>query len=114
MFDPEMMTDIKMFVRTGDDYIDGRFVRGSEVETTISVCIQRLSINERQLLPEGNRSRETYKFYTEFTPIQILDNDQATIHDAAEFEYKGKRFTMIASEQWEQVLEYSKVTIVGK
>ena len=105
---------ISMFSKSGGQYIDGRFVEGTEVETSIVASVQRLSMRERQLLPEGFRASETLKIYTEIENIDLIQNDQIPIEEAAEFEYKGKRYSMLASEEWDYLIPHWKITVVKK
>lgn len=104
-----------MFYRTGDSYgPDGRPVKGTEQSLIINASVQRLSMRERQLLPEGFRAMESYKLYSETALVQLIENDVDPLIDAAEFEYKGKRYAMVASEHWDYLLPHWKVTMVAK
>ena len=103
-----------MFYRTGDSYVNGRFVPGAETQTSIVASVQRLDMNDRELLPEGFRSSQTLKLYTEIDVIQLIQNDEAAVVDSAEFEYKGKRYAMLASEKWDYLIPHWKVTVVAK
>ena len=105
---------IIMAYRSGDAYVDGIFVPGGEATTSIVASVQRLSIAERQLLPEGYRSRRSYKIYTETPTIQTLINDDPSIVDSAEFEINGERYSMLGFEQWSYLIPHWKVTLVEK
>jgi|SRR6185436_4765493 len=107
-----ILEEIKVYYRSGDRYEDGLYVAGSETEERIMASMQRLSMAERQLLPEGFRTQDTYKMYTETPLIQTLINDRLT--DAAEFLYRGQRFAMLAWERWDFLIPHWKVTMVGK
>jgi hypothetical protein len=113
-FNPRFTETITMFWRTGDSYVDGRFVPGVESSQEIVASVQRLQMRERQLLPEGFRSSETLKIYTEVASIQLIQNDVAAIIDSAEFEYKGKRYASLASERWDYLVPHYKITVVAK
>jgi hypothetical protein len=105
---------ILMFVKSGGSYIDGRFVEGSEVQSSIRASVQRLTMRERELLPEGFRASETLKIYTEIDNIKLIQNDEIPIIEAAEFEYKSKRYSMLASEEWDYLIPHWKITVVAK
>jgi hypothetical protein len=113
-FNSKFMKTITMYWRTGDGYVDGRFVRGAEQSTPIIASAQRLNMEERQLLEEGYRASESYKLFTQIDVIQLIENNETGIVDSAEFEYKGKRFSMIASEDWDMVIPHWKITMVSK
>lgn len=113
-FSSKYTETIIMFYRTGDAYEDGRFVPGIEQSVPIVASMQRLSMRERQLLPEGFRAKETYKLYSETSLLQLIQNDVTPLIDAAEFEYRGKRFAMLASEEWDYLVPHWKATLVAK
>lgn len=105
--------NITMYIRTGDTYgADGRPVPGAETSETVSAVVQRLSMRDRELLPEGFRSTETYKLYLETDDIQLIESGENI--DAAEFEIKGKRYSMIASEEWDKLIPHWKITVARK
>lgn len=106
--------DIEMFYRTDDQYIDGRYVKGPEKFRVIRASVQRLNMAERQLLPEGFRQSETLKIYTNTNVVKLIENDVTPPEDAAEFEYKGKRYAMLASEEWDYLIPHWKITVVAK
>ena len=114
IFSSRVTETISMIYRTGDAYVDGRFVAGSETSESIIASVQRLTLAERQLLPEGFRLRETYKLYTETPTIQKIINDDPTIVDSAEFDINGKRYSMLGIEQWSYLLPHFKITVVEK
>lgn len=101
-----------MYWRTGDGYVDGYYTAGTEMSSTIVASVQRLSMAERQLLPEGFRSMESYKIYTEAASIQTLLNNK--VIDAAEFSYRNQRFAMLKWEKWDFLIPHYKITMVGK
>lgn len=113
-FNGAFTESIKMFVKSGGQYIDGRFVEGGEVESNITASVQRMSMRERELLAEGYRAREVLKIYTEIENIELIQNDQLPIEEAAEFEYKGKRYSMLSSEEWDYLIPHWKITVVAK
>lgn len=113
-FDGAYTETISMFSKSGGSYVDGRFVEGTEVENAIVASVQRLTMRERQLLPEGFRARETLKIYTEIENIDLIQNDQIPIEEAAEFVFNGKRYSMLASEVWTYLIPHWKVTVVAK
>ena len=113
-FNPRFTETITMYWRTGDAYVDGRFVPGTEQSQSIVASVQRLDMRERQLLPEGFRASETLKIYTETNVVELIQNDVTPIEDAAEFEYKGKRYAMLASEKWDYLISHWKITVVAK
>ena len=103
---------VKMFWRTGDGYVEGVFVQGSETYEIIQASVQRLTMAERQRLPEGFRTLDSYKLYTETASVQTLLNN--TLKDAAEFDYRGQRFSMLSWERWDFLIPHWKITMVGK
>lgn len=103
-----------MFYRTGDAYgPDGRPVDGVETSVPIVASVQRLSMRERQLLPEGFRAKETLKLFIEIGQIQLIENQVDPLVDGASFEYKNKRYDMIASERWDYLIPHYKITVVA-
>lgn len=113
-FSSKYTETITMYYRSGDVYEDGRFVPGMEMSVSIVASMQRLSMRERQLLPEGYRAKETYKLYSETSLIQLIENDVTPLIDAAEFDYRGKRYVMLASEEWDYLIPHWKATLVAK
>jgi hypothetical protein len=103
-----------MYCRTGDTYVDGRFVAVAEQSQNIVASVQRLALRDRQLLPEGYRASETLKIYTEVDVVELIENDVTPLEDAAEFEYKNKRYAMIGSERWDYLVPHWKLTVVAK
>ena len=103
-----------MISRSGDVYgPDGRPLDGVETSVPIVASVQRLSMRERQLLPEGFRARETLKIYTEVSQIQLIENQVDPLIDGASFEYKGKRYDTLASERWDYLIPHFKITVVA-
>jgi hypothetical protein len=113
-FNSRFTETIQMITKSGGSYVDGRFVAGSETSTTIIASVQRLSMRDRELLPEGFRASETLKIYTEIQNIDLIENDVSPIEEACEFEYKGKRYAILASERWDYLIPHWKVTVVAK
>lgn len=114
VFNSAYTETITMFSKSGGAYVNGRFVEGTETSQSIIASVQRLTMRERQLLPEGFRASETLKIYTEISSIDLIENDVTPIEEAAEFEYKGKRYAMLSSEKWDYLVPHWKITVVAK
>jgi hypothetical protein len=106
---------ITMFWRVGGTYVDGRFVEGApEQSQEITASVQRLAPRDRELLPEGFRASESIKIYTQIDVVRLIENNENPALTAAEFEYQGTRFVMLASDRWEYLIPHWKVTAVAK
>lgn len=114
MLNSRFVETIQMTWRTGDSYIDGRFVAGKSKSESVVGSVQRLDMRARQLLPEGFRERETFKFFTEIDLVKLIDNDVDQIVDSAQFLYKGKYYVMLASEHWDYIIPHWKITFVER
>lgn len=82
--------DITIRQLTGGQFINGRYVEGSESEITIRASIQPLkSVNENvmMILPEGRRMSRAYRVYTS-TELNSLDseNPDKAVIDNEEYE----------------------------
>lgn len=113
IFNSRFTETITMYWRTGDAYVDGIFVAGTQQSQNIVASVQRMNMRERQLLPDGFRANQTIKIYTEIDVIQLIENNQTDIQDAAEFSWKGDRYKMLASERWDYLIPHWKITAVS-
>ena len=113
-FNGSFIETIKLFTRASDSYVNGRLVKGAEVQTNIMASVQPVSGSDRQLLPDGFRGKEVYTVFTETNNIQFIQTNTAIIVDSAEIEYKSKRYSIISMEKWEYLIPHHKITMVAK
>lgn len=90
-----LMTETVEIVRVSAEvtWVDGEPVRGAEETLSAPASIQPLTPNERLLLPEHVRTRETVKMYME-TLVRTLDEKNnlladRIIHDGKTYEVQG-------------------------
>jgi len=114
VFLKQLTETITMYWRTGGSYVNGRWVDGPEGSSEIVASVQRLELREREMLPETYRARQTIKMYTEIDSLQVMIDNRPTLVEAAEFEWKGNRYTMIGSEEWDYLIPHWKITAVAK
>lgn len=106
---------VTLHQRTGDAYVDGVFVEGTETSTSVIASVQRLNMRERQLLAEGYRARDTIKiFIADLATMQLIENNLVNPEDATEFTFNGKRYNTIATEHWTYLIPHWKITAVAE
>lgn len=76
-------------------YVNGRWVEGSYVDSTITASIQPLVGEELQMLPEDRREQESYKMYTS-TIVQTI-----TTANPDQVLFRGKKFEVIQVFPWQ-------------
>ena len=59
----------------GGAYINGDYVKGSDVDINILASQQPLTPNELQQLPEGRRTNQSFKFYTDIKLRTVNDEN---------------------------------------
>lgn len=94
----------------------GSFVKGQYVpagsETTFAVTnasVQPLSGRELQLLPEGYRTRQTLKVYSD---VELRSADAEAGREADRFDYLGEQFEVYSVQDWVDHGNYFKVLAV--
>ena len=70
---------------------DGEWIEGTNTDTNIQGVVQSLSSDELQILPEGERTKETVKIHTK-TQLFTADEDLKT--NADDIGYQGKIWTV--------------------
>lgn len=80
-------------------YVDGRWVGGSVVDSTITASIQPLSGEDMQSLPEARRESEAYNMYTstQVRTVQEAGSDQ----NADRVLFFGKEFEVWQVRPWQ-------------
>ena len=97
---------------TSSGYVDGRYVEGDETTFDLQAVVMRMSMKEKLVLPEGYRPRETLKLY--FSPEDFQRIEIGDTENPATFTIKGKIYEQMATEDWDQLIEHTKVTVVEK
>lgn len=77
----------------------GRAVKGPVENFPIIASVQNLKPNERLLLPEGRRTREAVKVYTE---MKLRTTDEANSLPADILVWRGKQYEIMSVEDWTQ------------
>ena len=79
--------------RTAGSYVEGDWVEGSTSNINIEVNIQPLKDSELMMMPEADRSREWYKFYT--NTLVRTQKEGSGGYDADEFDFQGNRYKVM-------------------
>lgn len=90
---------IQIETRTGDAYVDGRYVKGTPVvSSSLRASVQPMKGYEIERLPEGFRSRELLTIYVEIgADVQLLENNAEPIQDSSVIIYNNKRYALLKS-----------------
>lgn len=83
---------------TGGGYVDGIYIKGN---TTIFKTLgspQQPTAQDLQILPEGERNKDIYKFITK-KPVRTASDKDSVIADTILF--KGARFKIIMVQDWD-------------
>lgn len=83
---------------TGDDFVDGLFVKGTTTTFNTLASVQQPTPKQLEILPEGERSKNPRLFISKKALRTTNDKDQI-IADIVIF--KGQRFKIIATGNWE-------------
>lgn len=57
--------EVAVISKTEGAYVNGFWIEGSEVTTTIKASVQPISGKDVELLPEGKRLNESFKLFTD-------------------------------------------------
>lgn len=93
-----------------DTWVDGERVAGASTDTPFMGSVQVLSGRERQVLPEGLRSRDGRKVYCDRGVLRA--EDQHTGDKADEVLVDGQRFQVVRVESEHELIEHAKVWLV--
>lgn len=86
----------------------GRTAGGAPVSTEFTGSFQPLSGREREALPEGVRSSESLKVYTN-EPLRTADQHDGVLADVVT--YNGRDYRVVAVDRWPVMLDHFKVTL---
>ena len=87
----------------------GKWVEGSESSFTIKASVQPLSEEELQAMPEGRRTRETYRIFCD----DVLNTVEAQNPD--EVVFGGERYEVYSAGKWQnQIINHYTYTISRK
>ncbi|MDF5713568.1 MAG: hypothetical protein PUP93_06685 [Rhizonema sp. NSF051] len=91
-------------------YVDGDWVTGPDTEVNIQVNIQPLKSYEIQMMPESDRTRVWYRFYSADYARTLKESSSGW--QADEFVWKGDRYKIMKVDDWTNgmsILEHVKV-----
>lgn len=93
---------IELITRTGDAYVGGRYVAGTETTSaSIRASVQPCSDREIERLPEGERAKERLKVYLDHSVVvQLLQNNVDPTQDSSVVVYRGVRYSVVASKEY--------------
>lgn len=96
---PEMFTSVTITRSVAGSYTDGRWVAGSTSELTITASIQQQRPRPDELLhlPEGDRTREAVRIYTD-TALQTANEDTGIVADFLTWD--GEQWEVVRVETW--------------
>lgn len=78
-------------------YVDGRYVPGKKEIVLNFASVQPLKPSEIQMLPEGRRSIEAIKIYTD---LKMFITDEKNSRKASLVEYDGKNYEVHMVANW--------------
>lgn len=84
--------------RAVGSYVNGVWVPGALSTVTATVSIQPASARDRQILPEGDRTRETVRVYSPVELKTTLEGSSAQAPD--EFTWQGRLYRVKSVERW--------------
>lgn len=114
MFNSLFTENITMTWRSGDAYVNGVFVEGSEQSKTIIASVQPVTGSQRELLGEGFRNNDVITIFTEENSVQTIVNNALNITDAAQFQYNSKTYYMLSCERWNYLIPHWKIVAIAK
>lgn len=94
------MTETYRVQRMGGDgtYVEGTYVPGRQTQLQVRGSLQPLSPREVLQLPEGERVRATYKFYTDGV---LITSREAGERRADVVVVRGEQFKVMSVERWD-------------
>lgn len=95
--------------KAGGAYSSGRWVEGTESDVAFRASVQPLSERELLALPEGRRTLETYKIFsdTQLNTVGSQNPDEVVLN--------GERFEVYSLGDWHNgILEHFAYTISKK
>jgi hypothetical protein len=84
---------LTIYRREAGDYVNGRWVEGALVPIIREVNIQPLKPAEILMLPEADRTRESYKLYCAEDLREQLEGPNG--YDSDEFDWQGGRYKVM-------------------
>ena len=100
--------DLTLIRKSGGSYVDGRWAEGSETQSIIFSGLQPLTPREMQELPEGRRTNQTYKLYSDDQMFTVEDeNPDIIVID-------GERFEVISSGPYQSNIINHYKTVISK
>ena len=88
-------SDFTVYRRVPGTRTEGKWVEGSEAAFTVSASAQPLRGEEMQSLPEGRRTMQAIKIYSD-TELNTEDEENGISPDV--FEFRGDRYEIVTSE----------------
>ena len=79
-------------------YVDGLYVKGSTSTFKTMASVQQPTPEQLEILPEGEKSKDV-KLFISKKPIRTTDDDAGLVADIVM--YKGQRYKIINSEDWD-------------
>tara|TARA_R110000744_G_scaffold20470_1_gene53738 strand:- start:10029 stop:10382 length:354 start_codon:yes stop_codon:yes gene_type:complete len=93
--------------RQSGGYIDGLWVDGTPTIFKTLCSPQPASAKERQILPEGDRDKDIFKFITKKPLRGVSDRDELSADIVI---FKGNRYTILSPADWDL---YGHTTSLG-
>lgn len=95
--------------KAGASFVSGRWTGGSESDIAIKCSVQPLSEKELVSLPEGRRTRENYRIFTD-TELFTVD-----AQNPDEVIYLGERYEVYTVGKWQnQIINHYTYIITKK
>lgn len=83
--------------KTGGAYVDGLYVEGVESSFKTIASVQQPTPDEIEKLPEGERNKDLFKFYSK-KPLRATSDRDGTEADIAIL--NSVRYKIISAEDW--------------
>lgn len=91
----------------GGSYVDGIWVDGTISTFKTLASPQPATAKDRQILPEGDRDKDIFKFITKKPVRGLSDRDDQS---ADVIIFKGKRYRIVSPADWDT---YGQTTSLG-
>lgn len=97
----EFATGVYSVFRAGSagEYKNGRFIEPSVSVLKMRLSVQPLLAREAQVLPEGERDRESYKV---FSDRELKSSRQYSVQEADMIVIKGEKYRVRSCERWNE------------
>lgn len=91
-------------------YVNGEYQKGSTTTLQVTGSLQPLTPRESALLPENERNKEAFKFYSE---IELFPATEDGLRQADTMEINSEHFLVRSCERWRNVdLPYFKAILL--